>query len=154
MDFHSIASSIPFPHGQIGHEATICKTRVEHDIYWITLGLVSFSVNSQNPPIKIVRKFLHLLDQSNVDFEEELGKYVIRFKHRNIRPRMRAPILFQVNKWRLINYSKWPIYKGKLNSPHALIWKLELDKASAMHKWSQWQPLLRDHHKSTGVLST
>ena len=55
-------------------------------------------MNSQNPPIKIVRKFLHLLDQSNVDFEEELGKYVIRFKHRNIRPRMRAPILFQVNK--------------------------------------------------------
>ncbi|CAB4017386.1 ras GTPase-activating IQGAP1, partial [Paramuricea clavata] len=28
--------------------------------------------NSQDPPIKIVRKFLHLLDQSNVDFEEEL----------------------------------------------------------------------------------
>jgi hypothetical protein len=31
---------------------------------------------------------------------------------------MRAPILSQLNKWRHINYSKWPIYKGKLNSAH------------------------------------
>jgi hypothetical protein len=31
-------------------------------------------VSSQDPPIKIVRKFLHLLDQSDVDFGEELGK--------------------------------------------------------------------------------
>ena len=48
--------------------------------------------------------------------------------HRNIRPRMRAPILFQVNKWRLINYSKWPIYKGKLNSPHDILYTTLLGK--------------------------
>ena len=30
---------------------------------------------------------------------------------------MRAPILSQLNKWRQINYSKWLIYKDKLNSP-------------------------------------
>lgn len=33
-----------------------------------------FTVNSQDPPVKIVRKFLHLLDQSDVDFAEELGE--------------------------------------------------------------------------------
>ena len=37
---------------------------------------------------------------------------------RNIRPRMCAPIFSQINKGRHINNSKWPIYKGKLNSPH------------------------------------
>ena len=41
--------------------------------------------------------------------------------HRNIRRRMRAPILFQVNKGRLINY--WPIYKSKFNSPHDLLYR-------------------------------
>ena len=41
---------------------------------------------------------------------------------------MRAPILFQVNKWRLINYSKWPIYKGKLNSPHDILYTTLLGK--------------------------
>ena len=48
-----------------------CKIAVEHDFCNFE---PFFLVNSQNPPIKIVRKFLHLLDQSNVDFEEELGK--------------------------------------------------------------------------------
>ena len=41
---------------------------------------------------------------------------------------MHAPILFQVNKWRLINYSKWPIYKGKLNSPHDILYTTLLGK--------------------------
>jgi Ras GTPase-activating-like protein IQGAP1 len=36
-------------------------------------------VSSQDPPIKIVRKFLHLLDQSDVDFGEELGKQADSF---------------------------------------------------------------------------
>ena len=48
--------------------------------------------------------------------------------HRNIRPRMRAPILSQVNKWRYINYSKWLIYQGKLNSPHDLLYTTLLGK--------------------------
>ena len=33
-------------------------------------------VNLKDPPVKIVRKFLHLLDQSDLDFEEELGTSV------------------------------------------------------------------------------
>ena len=52
----------------------------------------------------------------------------VGLNHRNIRPRMRAPILFQVNKWRLINYSKWPIYKGKLNSSHDILYTTLLGK--------------------------
>ena len=59
---------------------------------------------------------------------ETLVDYFLGKNHRNIRPRMRAPILFQVNKWRLINYSKWPIYKGKLNSPHDILYTTLLGK--------------------------
>lgn len=29
----------------------------------------------QDPPVKTVRKFLHLLEHSDADFEEELGIY-------------------------------------------------------------------------------
>lgn len=31
------------------------------------------SVSMQDPPVKTVRKFLHLLEHSDADFEEELG---------------------------------------------------------------------------------
>ena len=51
-----------------------CKIAVQHDFCNFK---PFFIVNSQNPPIKIVRKFLHLLDQSSVDFEEELGKEAV-----------------------------------------------------------------------------
>ena len=30
-------------------------------------------VSMQDPPVKTVRKFLHLLEHSDADFEEELG---------------------------------------------------------------------------------
>ncbi|XP_047585555.1 ras GTPase-activating-like protein IQGAP2 isoform X1 [Lutra lutra] len=30
-------------------------------------------VGSENPPLTVIRKFVHLLDQSNLDFQEELG---------------------------------------------------------------------------------
>lgn len=31
------------------------------------------TVSMQDPPVKTVRKFLHLLEHSDADFEEELG---------------------------------------------------------------------------------
>lgn len=30
------------------------------------------TVGSENPPLTVIRKFVHLLDQSNLDFQEEL----------------------------------------------------------------------------------
>lgn len=30
------------------------------------------AVGSENPPLTVIRKFVHLLDQSNLDFQEEL----------------------------------------------------------------------------------
>ena len=32
------------------------------------------SVYGDNPPVSVVRKFVHLLDMGDVDYEEEIGK--------------------------------------------------------------------------------
>jgi len=33
-----------------------------------------FVVHAENPPLNVVRKFVHLLDQSDTDYAEEIGK--------------------------------------------------------------------------------
>ena len=35
------------------------------------------SVSTADPPVKTVRKFLHLLEHSDADFEEELGTFSV-----------------------------------------------------------------------------
>lgn len=37
-----------------------------------------FLVNAENPPMAVVRKFVHLLDQSDQDFQEELELMKLR----------------------------------------------------------------------------
>lgn len=37
-----------------------------------------FLVNAENPPMAVVRKFVHLLDQSDQDFQEELELLKLR----------------------------------------------------------------------------
>lgn len=48
----------------------LSSTIVNETIYFCVFLL---TVSMQDPPCKTVRKFLHLLEHSDADFEEELG---------------------------------------------------------------------------------
>uniref|UniRef100_A0A8U7P7I0 IQ motif containing GTPase activating protein 1 n=1 Tax=Corvus moneduloides TaxID=1196302 RepID=A0A8U7P7I0_CORMO len=47
-------------------------------ISWCCLFSCLFLVNAENPPMAVVRKFVHLLDQSDQDFQEELELMKLR----------------------------------------------------------------------------
>lgn len=48
-------------------------------VTWIFVSfLFSLSVNAEDPPMIVVRKFVHLLDQSDQDFQEELDLMKMR----------------------------------------------------------------------------
>lgn len=43
-------------------------------VHYYNLHSNSFVVFADDPPINVVRKFVHLLDQSDTDYAEEIGK--------------------------------------------------------------------------------
>lgn len=54
---------------------------LEHRLLWLpqkTFDELSFpvSVQDDNPPLSVVRKFVHLLDASDNDYAEELGRLI------------------------------------------------------------------------------
>ena len=60
---------------QIGNSGSI-----EYIAYWSWVQNTlyfpsSFAVHGENPPVGVVRKFVHLLDMSDLDYEEEIGKH-------------------------------------------------------------------------------
>ena len=39
------------------------------------LILIFFSVHGNNPPLSVVRRFVHLLDIGDLDYTEEIGSF-------------------------------------------------------------------------------
>ena len=52
-----------------------CVTPV--DCILLFVGLFSYivfsAVHGEEPPLNVIRKFVHLLDMSDIDYEEEIG---------------------------------------------------------------------------------
>ena len=45
------------------------------DICFNFTGFPLFVVHGENPPVGVVRKFVHLLDLGDTDYTEEIGSY-------------------------------------------------------------------------------
>ena len=46
----------------------------EFEFLWDISSILFVSVYEANPPLNVVQRFVHLLDTSDADYAEELGK--------------------------------------------------------------------------------